>query len=76
MLPVHDTVLSPDWDTLLYAVPVLVMLMAGVFHLDELLMAPRQGSRVRQPPARVDENGQPLLFDPDGRPSRPERSNK
>jgi hypothetical protein len=65
---VHETVLNSGWDTFLFAVPALFMLLAGVFRLDELFVTPRQGARARRPAAGVDENGQPILSDPDGRP--------
>jgi hypothetical protein len=67
---VHDAVLNSGWDTVLFAVPFLFMLAAVVFHVDEILAAPRQAARSRRASSGIDENGQPVLIDPDGRPSR------
>ena len=67
----HETVLNSGWDTFLYAVPVLLMLFVGVFRLDELFVTSRQGSRRHRLATGTDENGQPMLCDPDGRPFRP-----
>ena len=72
----HETVLNSGWDTFLYAVPVLFMLVVGVFRLDELFAAPKQNARPPQPPSGIDEDGQPLLCDPDGRPFYPTRTRK
>ena len=38
----HETVLNSGWDTFLFAVPALFMLVLGIFRLDELLVAPRR----------------------------------
>jgi hypothetical protein len=73
---VHDTVLNSGLDTLLFAVPVLFVLLAGVFHLDEVFVTSRQGSRRPRPVSGMDENGHPMLCDPDGRPFRPRDNRK
>jgi hypothetical protein len=73
---VHETVLNSGWDTFLYAVPVIFMLVVGVFRLDELFAAPRQNARTPRPPSGIDKDGQPLLCDPDGRPFHPARTRK
>jgi hypothetical protein len=52
------------------------MLLAGVFHIDELFFTKKQAPRRQRPPSGIDENGKPMLFDPDGRPSHPLRSRK
>jgi hypothetical protein len=72
----HDQVLNSGWDTFLYAVPVLFMLVVGVFRLDELLAAPRQRPRRPRPLSGNDENGRQILCDPDGRPFYPNESRK
>jgi hypothetical protein len=73
---VHDSVLNSGWQTFLVAVPFLTMLLAGVFRLDEVFANQKQGARKRQPASGIDRNGQPLLYDPDGRPSQPVRVRK
>ena len=69
----HDSVLNSGWQTALVAVPFLVMLLAGVFRLDEVFVAQKRDSRRQRPASEIDEDGQPILRDPDGRPSQPVR---
>lgn len=59
--------LQSGWETFLLAAPFVVMLLVGVFHLDEIAAASKRdpGSRQRQP--GNDEHGRALLTDPDGR---------
>lgn len=59
--------LKPGWDTILFSVPFLGMLMIGFFRLDTIFAAPRQDGKARRPAAGVDEDGHPILSDPDGR---------
>jgi hypothetical protein len=73
---VHETVLNSGWQTGIVAVPFLFMLLAGVFRLDEVFVTQRQSVRTRRPAARIDQDGQPMMCDPDGRPSRPVKSRK
>jgi len=63
----HDAALHSGWDTVLVAVPFLIMLAVGFFHLDEVIYAPKSRSTHRRPPAGVDQDGLPILCDPDGR---------
>jgi len=63
----HDTVLQSAWDTLFYAVPLLLALVIGFFRLDALISSPKRTYRGRRPVAGYDANGEPLLTDPDGR---------
>jgi hypothetical protein len=65
--------LNSGWQTAFVAVPFLVMLLVGVFRLDEVFVAQKQRSRRPRPASEIDEDGQPVLYDPDGRPSHPER---
>jgi len=57
-------------DTLLMAVPMIGILVAVFFRLDELIAAPKKRVVNRRVIAGSDENGQPLCIDPDGNPSR------
>ena len=66
----QDTILKSGWDTLLFAVPSLGMLLIGLFRLDELFAAPKQRLTMRRPASGIDENGRLLMTDPDGRPWR------
>lgn len=69
----HDMILKPGWETVLFAVPFIGMLLVGIFRLDEIFCAPRQRVVVRRPVCGVDESGQPLMTDPDGRQWRAPR---
>lgn len=71
-----DAVFSTDRDALLAAVPLIGALLLGFFRLDTLLASPQRlrssdsaaGPRAsRRPPSGIDQDGQPILCDPDGR---------
>lgn len=66
-----DTVLSSGRDTVLVAIPILTLLLASMFRLDQLIAAPKETGRRDRPPCGMDRNGEPILTDPDGRPSGP-----
>ena len=67
----HDSVLNSGWQTAFVAVPFLVMLLVGVFRLDEVFVAQKHECRRQRPACEIDEDGQQILYDPDGRPSHP-----
>jgi len=71
MTVINETVLTSSLDAMLVAVPAFIVLLAGVFRVDELIAAPRHPARVRRPSSGIDEDGRSMLFDPDGRPSGP-----
>jgi hypothetical protein len=71
MLNLNETVLTSGLDTMLVALPAFLVLLAGVFRVDEMIAAPRHTTRMRRPASGFDGNGRPMLFDPDGRPSGP-----
>jgi len=64
---VHDTPIHSDLKAVLVAVPMLVVLLTGFFRLDQLFAAPRRRAAARRPPTGIDEDGTPILCDPDGR---------
>ena len=64
----HGSVLNPGWETALIAVPFMLTLVAGVFRLDEVFASKKSTARRQRPVIGTDENGQPMLCDPDGRP--------
>jgi hypothetical protein len=69
-LKVHEAIVSSGWDTLLLGVPFIALLFCGFFRLDQIIAAQRQpGERPRPVMGGLDEDGEPLLRDPDGRPS-------
>ena len=63
----HDIALHSGWDTALVAVPFIIMLAVGFFHLDEVIYTPKSRSKKRRVPAGIDSDGSPILCDPDGR---------
>ena len=69
----HDSVLNSGWQTALVAVPFVFLLLVGVFRLDEVFVTQKRVSRSQRPLSGIDQLGQPVLYDPDGRPSHPER---
>jgi hypothetical protein len=69
---VIDTVVRSGWDTLLLGVPFIAMLFCGFFRLDELIAGKKPAAtaaRQRHVFGGMDETGEPILCDPDGRPS-------
>jgi hypothetical protein len=71
MLALNESLLTSGLDSMLVALPAFIVLLAGVFRIDELIATPRNTNRARRPASGFDEEGQPILFDPDGRPSGP-----
>jgi len=60
-------ILQSNMDALLVAIPMVGIMFAGVFRLDELLGKPRKKSEWRRPIAGSDANGAPICVDPDGK---------
>jgi hypothetical protein len=69
-------ILKPGWDTFIFAVPFIGMLLVGFFRLDEAFASHKRSSRARLPASGVDRSGRQFLRDPDGRPWRPARGHK
>jgi hypothetical protein len=65
----HDVILGSTRDTLLIAIPLLGLLAMGVLRLDEVIFSSSKGPAKQHQRAMcgVDEQGQPILTDPDGR---------
>jgi hypothetical protein len=63
----HDTTIHSNLDSLLIAIPFLVILLIGYIRLDELFASPKHQVRARRSPCGIDEGGVPILCDPDGR---------
>lgn len=71
-----QSILLSSNDTLLLAIPMLLMVFLSAFRLDQIIARPK-GSQSRRRPARgVSASGELLLCDPDGRPSGPGRRNR
>jgi len=73
---VNEAVLHSGWETVLIAVPLIGILLIGIFRLDELFATPKQRPKPQRPASGMDKDGQPLLSDPDGRPWRTPRGRK
>lgn len=64
----QSTLLSSR-DTLLIAIPLVLMLFFSAFRLDDVIAAPKASLKRRRPASGLDKYGEPILYDPDGRPS-------
>jgi hypothetical protein len=60
--------IQSDLTAIMVAIPMLAIMAAGIFRLDESLGKPRK--KVRRVPlaAGLDEYGVPIGIDPDGQP--------
>jgi len=67
----HEWYLNSTRDTYLVAIPFLFILGLSLFRLDTIFGATRPSGNRRRPLCGMDENGEPLLADPDGRLSNP-----
>jgi hypothetical protein len=54
-------------DALLVAIPMVALLFAGFFRLDELVGKSKKTTTHRRPVAGVDSKGRPICLDPDGK---------
>jgi hypothetical protein len=74
----QDTILTSSRDIFLVGVPFIAILMACFLRLDEIITAskPGEAKRSRRPISGVDDNGEQILCDPDGRPWFKPRLNK
>jgi hypothetical protein len=69
----HEWYLNSTRDTYLVAIPFLFILGLSLFRLDTIFGASRRMSHHHRPPCALDEHGEPMLIDPDGRPGRTRR---
>jgi hypothetical protein len=67
-LSVQETTLKAGWETALFAIPFIGMLLFGFFHLDEVFVAPREKTGNPRAACGKDQDGKDILTDPDGRP--------
>jgi hypothetical protein len=70
------SVIQSNADALLVAIPMVGMLFAGYFRLDELLGKPKKTLENRRQMSGWDKDGLPICSDPDGKQSRPLRRGK
>lgn len=64
------TVFQSNTDALLIAIPMVGILFAGYFRLDELFGKPKKPTETRRKMSGWDKDGKPICADPDGRPAR------
>jgi hypothetical protein len=66
-----DEALKSGWDTFLLGIPLIGLLLIGVFRLDELFLKhKKKPSQLPLPPGIVERKGPQILTDPDGKPRR------
>lgn len=63
----HEVYLHSVKDTLLVAIPFIAVLALGVFRLDTLFFSSKPAPKQGRTGCGLDEDGEPLLVDPDGR---------
>jgi hypothetical protein len=63
----HDMVLNSGRDALLFAVPSLSLLVISLFRLDSIFTGTRKPIKPQRPTPCLNENGEEMLCDPDGR---------
>lgn len=61
-----STILQSGRDTLFIAVPFLLLMMAGLFRLDEVVAASDRPHRDHHAISGLDEDGEQMMSDPDG----------
>jgi hypothetical protein len=66
--PNYDVALNSGWGSVLYVSIFIILTIAIVFRLESMLLPPDRAENGRQSRPGTDENGQPILKDPDGRP--------
>jgi hypothetical protein len=63
----HDMILNSGRDTLLFAIPSLSLLVISLFRLDSVFTGTRKPVRPQRPGVSLNEEGEEMLCDPDGR---------
>jgi hypothetical protein len=62
------TILESNADALLVALPMVGILFAGFFRLDELFGKPKKSQPPRRQSTGLDKSGHQICLDPDGKP--------
>lgn len=63
----YEAILKTGWDALLFAVPCVAILLLGFLRLDGVVAVPKRSAGHRRAVCGEDEDGQPIMSDPDGR---------
>jgi hypothetical protein len=71
-----ESIFSSNRDTLLVAIPFFIVLVISAFRLDQIIATPRIPLSRRRPRCGIDESGEPVLRDPDGKLSQSRRKDR
>jgi len=65
----HQITINSGRDALLIAIPFLILMLLGLFRIDEVIAAPKRkkSERSRLGLCGTDKAGQAILRDPDGK---------
>jgi hypothetical protein len=69
-----QSILISNKDTLLLAIPLLLMVFASAFRLDRIIATPKDSRNRRRTPCGVDQSDVEIFCDPDGRRSDKRRA--
>jgi hypothetical protein len=72
----REEMLKSGRDAFLVAAPLVLLLFIGVFRLDEVFGEARKAPKTRRFGGGQDEDGEPILSDPDGTPVLPRRQRR
>jgi hypothetical protein len=64
----QETVILSSRDAVLYALPLVLLLLATLFRLDEFFIVRKPPENQDKLPARAHPHHTPMCSDPDGRP--------
>jgi hypothetical protein len=62
----REEILKSGRDALLFGIPLIILLLIGIFRLDELFITRRKRNPRSRPPRGVDREGRQIFSDPDG----------
>jgi len=71
----HDTIFNSGWEFLV-AVPSLGLLLISFLRLDQIIAAPKSRPSARRFVRGMDDDGELMMCDPDGKPWPKLRSRK
>jgi TctA family transporter len=66
----NEVMFTTGRDAYLIGIPLILLMLIGLFRLDEIFSKPKKTLKRRRPSCQMDENGEPVLSDPDGQLSR------
>jgi hypothetical protein len=68
---IRMSAMQSNTDALLVAIPMVGLLFAGFFRLDEMVGKPKKRTANRRQMSGWDKNGRPVCADPDGKTAEP-----